>query len=149
MAKSLVFVCVLSIALFLFGKEKTDSLIYFDAGIQEKISTEKLPAVLDVFDKIIDGTDDVYRLIVTSEHIRELKDKKRGIEIVLSKTRRIRSETGTKEADRLLLLFCSEPVCEGGTAVFYLGKNGKYMTPPFISSNGGAYIDRMKKLIGK
>jgi len=149
MKRGVIFLCVLLVIFFSFGKAKAEKLIYFNAGNQEELSTEKLPEVLDAFDKIVAGTDDLYQLIVTPRHIREMKDQRQGIEILLSRTKQIQLKKKTYEADRFLLLFCSEPVCEQKNATFYFGQNGDYFTPPYVNSKGGVYIDQIKKIIGK
>ena len=149
MKRGAFFICALLATLFSFNQTRADELIYFNAGNQEKLSTEKLPEVLDAFDKIVAGTDDLYQLIVTPRHIREMKDQRQGIEILLSRTKQIQLKKKTYEADRFLLLFCPEPVCEQKAATYYFGKNGDYFTPPYVNGKGGVYIDQIKKIIGK
>lgn len=149
MKRSVLFICLLAAIFFSFNKANADGLIYFNAGSQEQISTEKLPEVLDILDKIIAGTDDLYELIVTSNHIRQMKEQRQGIEVLLSQTKHIQLKKSVYEADRFLLLFCKDAGCEQRGVTFYFGKNGDYLTPPYINSTGGIYIDQIKKIIGK
>ncbi len=149
--KIMAFFCGIFVALLVVihtNNAHADRILYFDRGQETEVSVTKLAQIMQVFDVLEQGEDDQYHLIVTSNHIREVKQKRRGVEIILADEYEKWKNSGLSKVRRVLVPFCSQNT-ECTVATFYLGDATQYWTPPHINSKGGVYLNKIEEIIAK
>ena len=139
------------VALLIVVHAKTahaDKIVYFDNGTQTEVSLTKLPQILNVLKDMANGIDDVYRLIITPEHIDEVKNEKQGIEISLQQDYELTLPQGQINVQKILLPFCAA-TDENCLAVMYFGGRKSYWTPPYVNTNGAQHLQKIQQILAQ
>lgn len=124
------------------------SVTYFDHGKYEEMTPKTAEKLDIVTDQMIYEADGFKKKNVSNLLAEAVKNGSKGIEIVYTKERQVAMRGQILYIDRILVPFCASAVCDEQTITFYLGR-GEYFSPAYTVSTGGAYVDRLKKIIEK
>lgn len=139
------------VALLIVVHAKTahaDKIVYFNNGALTEVSLTKLPQILNILQDMAKGIDDVYRLIITPEHITKIKNEKQGIEIILQQDYELPIQQGKIDVQKILLPFCTA-TDKNCPAVMYFGGRKSYWTPPYVNTNGAQYLQKIQQILAQ
>lgn len=131
--------------------KKEFKVIYFDKNYQENVKINNSDSFYMLIDSLISGVDDSFKLIVTNDKIKEIKDNDSGIEIFFSNEVSFDLKIGqTIKLKKLLIPFPNQSngILKNSTVVLYCGKK-KYFTPPYTNSKGFDLLEKMKTIIAR
>lgn len=111
-------------------------IVYFDKGVSKDVIIDKSNNIVDYVKKLVEGTDDNIRLIVTQSTIDDAKQK-RCIEITFTDEISVTTNNGKHLSFSKILIILKNNIESNNSSsvVFYCGKK-EYFTPPFINSKG-------------
>ena len=128
--------------------DKEFKVVYFDKKIQQNIKINEPNQFLELINNLVLGVDDLYKLIVTNETIKEIKDNNSGIEILFSNEMSIDLAIGTTlKFKKILIPFVnkSDSTEKASEAVLYCGGK-KYFTPPYVNSKGSLILEEIRAI---
>ncbi len=143
----LSFISLLNCSVTNQNNNKKFKVVYFDKNIQKDIRINEPNQFLELINNLVLGIDDCFRLIVTNETIKGIKNNSSGIEIFFSNE--MSSDLATRQTlkfKKILIPFPNQSddnIEKISAVVLYCGRK-KYFTPPYINSKDSFLLEKIK-----
>lgn len=121
---------------------------HFDNGKYYDVNPRKFNRFDIIVDEMLYAADDIMHRQVSDAMVAAVRQKREGVEIILSEDREVAAFGRTIIIRKMLVPLCPQRTCVDEPAVIYVGRD-EYFSPAYINSGGGAYLDQLRELIYK
>ena len=120
--------------------------VVWEKGKEAKVKSQaSCEQVREVVSSIVEHSDDMLKLIVDDQLIKELKEECTCLEVTLASP--VTARFGKQETTFSCLLVPINTDANVHSIVFYIGDGKTYFTPPGVSTQGKADLNHLAELL--